>query len=361
MEIVEFPLIKSKKNFEIEKKNSLSSYDAKMIAENCLERIIFIKDVNGKIKIREISYIPDIEYLRNSQFDISKNQISNIDPNFSGAISVQKWNGYKLVRNILKNGKVTSRSVKSNIKKSKLSNRPAGTQCNGVLVTEYQCDCDIRTTIKDGDIMITVDCSEWYETGNQWCIPYEDIPESSECVDPSSQACFCELIGGCENEEGFEQECQKDCEQAAAELASFTFETIDIKDVTEGASENPDQNGNVKKPFTLNWKFYKANFGILSPSVEWAATFYGIKYKHVDSSLWRFESFVYDKTRKASGHLPLCISADMQTTVAPIVIFADNFRAEVNLTFSLTVTVPCFFGSEIDTEQGTLFNFFSAN
>lgn len=73
-----------------------------MIAENCLERIIFIKDVNGKIKIREISYIPDIEYLRNSQFDISKNQISNIDPNFSGAISVQKWNGYKLVRNILK-------------------------------------------------------------------------------------------------------------------------------------------------------------------------------------------------------------------------------------------------------------------
>ncbi len=77
--------------------------------------------------------------------------------------------------------------------------------------------------------------------------------------------------------------------------------------------------------------------------------------------MWRFESFVYDKTRKASGHLPLCISADMQTTVAPIVIFADNFRAEVNFTFSLTVTLTCFFGSEIDTEQGTLFNFFSAN
>lgn len=60
------------------------------VANATLTRIVFIKTPNNKVVVREIDYVPDWEYLKTKNFDISSNSFAAVDNNFSGTLVVKK-------------------------------------------------------------------------------------------------------------------------------------------------------------------------------------------------------------------------------------------------------------------------------
>ncbi|MGH2553637.1 MAG: hypothetical protein ACRDEB_07965, partial [Chitinophagaceae bacterium] len=145
-----------KQNRSVAINSNGSEQEKRRIAENTLDRIIFVKSNSGQIFVRGIQFIPDINYLANNNYDISNNTLGGIDTKFSGILSIRTWNNKEIVRNNLKEGKVIARSYPQSSNKILSGSR---IECNGVLVTEWYSDCEIHITGNYGDIMITVDCT----------------------------------------------------------------------------------------------------------------------------------------------------------------------------------------------------------
>lgn len=229
-EVVEFPLIKATKRFELMKDNSISAEDTRRIMESSVNSILFIR--KGKqIFVREVQYIPALQYLTASNFDISRNKISAIEKTFSGQIVIKKWNGAEVGRNVLVNGKIIKRYKLDNVLAKGLQ-RTQSCQVGQLEITEWARDCEVHIY---GDGMVTNECGQWYQTGNTWCV--DDVNgQNPNCTDPSTPECFCELIGGpgCQESGGGnngDPEADYDTE-AEAELTAQVFDT-ETNPVTE--------------------------------------------------------------------------------------------------------------------------------
>ena len=109
MEMVEFPLVCEKKKVTIIGNPNLSAPDKMRIAEATQERIVFIRHSNGKVTVRELQYIPDLDYLSSHAFDISANHIGHFDMDFAGVIVAKDWSGKEKARSIVKAGRITKR------------------------------------------------------------------------------------------------------------------------------------------------------------------------------------------------------------------------------------------------------------
>lgn len=205
MEIVEFPLMKERKSYAIPSAISLSSSEIRKITDGSLSRIAFIRASNNEIAVREVDYIPDIDYLELKGYDICDIKLGNKENNFSGRIITKKWNGTILSTRKSENGKITktgkrinNANLKSNSLSSTTTNNSNG--CEMVEICEYERFCE---EVHVGDAWVpTGECTPWEPTGNCW---FEEYCGPGECDYGSSESCECQLYGmGCEGGGGGE-------------------------------------------------------------------------------------------------------------------------------------------------------------
>lgn len=207
IEIVEFPLMKERKVFAIPSTNNLSNAEIGKISDGSLSRIAFIKSSSNEIFVRELDYIPEIDFLILKKYDISDTEVSNKGSLFSGRIITKKWNGTILSIRKLKNGRISKVGkkvskdtqhlrAKSNSSYSPATNNISG--CEMVEICEYERYCE---EVRVGDTWIpTENCTPWEPTGDCWV---EEYCNTGECDYGSSEACECQLYNiGCEDSGG---------------------------------------------------------------------------------------------------------------------------------------------------------------
>lgn len=202
-EVIEYPLGKGIKAIPVESNGSMSEFDRKRIADASLSRIMFIKK-KDKIIVREVEYVPSLEYLALKNYDISKVSVLDPEQDFSGLVVIKEWGGSFVSKVFYEKGKIVKSSAGN--KSATINNSSA--RGNSVEVVEctttrfciWQKDCEI---IFNGD-QITEICGEWYNTGVCW--DEEFCYETDPCI----------LYGiGCEEEGGDEPEpCNMDCSEA---------------------------------------------------------------------------------------------------------------------------------------------------
>jgi len=190
MEILEFPLLREKKSISVKSEKGLTSADKKRISSASLKRISFIRTANNEIIIRELDYIPDWEYLKTKNFDISDVQLGSADNKFTGSIVTKKWSGEILSVSLLNEGKVTGRLIKK--QKSAGNNLLECEEYEYCTETEW---CEM----------------EWVFIGDNWeyryvepdnCYWEEECETEVVCVEVcdynSSESCECQLYSiGC--------------------------------------------------------------------------------------------------------------------------------------------------------------------
>jgi hypothetical protein len=194
-EVFEFPLIKNRK--EISVPSSLSQADKKRVVESSLTRIRFIKDKTGKISVVEVNYVPEIQYLRNNNYDISKTAMGKENSDFTGRMILIKWNGELITKYIFKDGGAIKRiknenqsiiSRGNNLNSANLGDCPPGTTewCN------FTVTCDVYP---DGFFN---NCSNFI-LGDCWCegAPTDDPTDIDPCEGMSDEQCACQMTGVC--------------------------------------------------------------------------------------------------------------------------------------------------------------------
>ncbi|MBL7702966.1 MAG: hypothetical protein JNM14_12000 [Ferruginibacter sp.] len=203
IEILEFPLLKEKKSIAVKSEKGLTSADKKRISSASLKRISFIRVANGEIIIRELDYIPDWEYLKAKNFDISDVQLGKADNKFTGRIVTKKWSGEVLSERLLKDGKIKGTLIKQ--QKASANNLLQCETWEYCTETEW---CEMEW-VCNGD-----QCEyQFVEPENCWweeeceteeiCVFVEDDPDclgdcESSCNYNISESCECQLYNiGC--------------------------------------------------------------------------------------------------------------------------------------------------------------------
>lgn len=172
-EIVEFPLLKEHTSLRIPSAN-LSSTQLRQVVNASLKKVVFIKNGNNRMFIREIDYIPDWNYLQRKSFDISKSSLGLEGDDFTGTIQVKDWKGIMIAMRVIENGKVTKR----------ISRAPAQSVagraqvCEDVQYCMWYEDCQVI-----GD-QWTNNCGEPYMDPNDCYFEYEctEVPDDDHCL-----------------------------------------------------------------------------------------------------------------------------------------------------------------------------------
>lgn len=157
-EVVEFPLTEERSAYPVPE---ASPADAARIAEASLSRIAFIKDPAGHIEVRESRLVPELNYLRQQQYDISSQYPAEGSGNFTGRIYVTRWDGSAVSAASLVNGQVTAWGKKT----SAPARRTEEEGCTYYEYCVYEQQCVMQFY---GDGMIVLECGPWYNTGDCW-------------------------------------------------------------------------------------------------------------------------------------------------------------------------------------------------
>lgn len=184
MEVVDFPLQKEKTKISIPSANSLTLADRNKLANASLKRILFIKNSENNITLREVDYIPDWQYLQKKKFDISNVAYGKGGDDFTGKMIVKDWEGASLSIRLVVNGKITQvgKIKNSNSKVNNITgtnNTENVSSCTTFEFCIWQQDCVVILT---GDVMGST-CGEWYNTYECWT---EEFCEGEEEEDPST-------------------------------------------------------------------------------------------------------------------------------------------------------------------------------
>jgi hypothetical protein len=198
MEIVEFPLMKERKTHSIPSASKLSISDISKIADGSLSRIVFIRTSNIEIFVRELDYIPNIDFLKLKGYDISDIELGNRENNFSGRIITKKWDGTILSTRISENGKITKTGKRINNVNLKSLSLTSATKdnCEYIVTEDYEKICFF--SLVGDDVWEFLRCTEWEPTGN-YSIDEYCYSDTYECDYGSTESCECQLYGmGCE-------------------------------------------------------------------------------------------------------------------------------------------------------------------
>jgi len=103
---VEIPLLYNQRSALIKSKVKITEAEELEIYRTSFDRLIIYKDKKtGEIDQRIVTYIPSLTYLRAHNRDISHNRIDKLDKDFSGYLEYKNWNGKRLFRVELQNGR----------------------------------------------------------------------------------------------------------------------------------------------------------------------------------------------------------------------------------------------------------------
>lgn len=194
LEILEFPLMKEKKTFSIasSSNNDITKRERIEIANGSLSRIAIIRISGKETLIRELDYIPDLNFLTSKKFDISDISLGNRINKFSGKIIVKKWQGTEIGSYRLENGRITKKSrriANSAATSGLMKSAQSGGGCEIFDVCEYMRYC---TGGVGGDEWYNTDeCTEWEPTGNCYMEEECEMPGDDDPHGPSD----CELYG----------------------------------------------------------------------------------------------------------------------------------------------------------------------
>jgi hypothetical protein len=307
-EIVEFPLDQAKHRVPITENQLLSENDKTRIVEASISKIVFIKNSSGKIFIRQFQFIPNKEYLQSHNYQINASSFINMDKSFSGSLIISKWDESLLVRKELQDGKVYAQS------KSLPHNMNSQRSCNGILVTEWEQDCEVHIY---GDGMITEDCWAWTPTGNQWCFD-EDPPSACE-TNPSQQSCFCEIIGGCE--EGGGGNTGENCDGIQESLEGTSVSEMESITTTNA---NP-----TTRTKNYVWTIYRQIWGLWSFQSHET----GIQVKVGNE--WHWLSLSHDNISRVGFQIGGNVSCTLNSATPTIGIYNASMTLDYNIEASL--------------------------
>ncbi len=376
LEIVEFSLTKEKSSFPMYFMPDISLSERQRVAQSSLSKIVFIKNSNQEIFVRELDIIPSAAYAKTNDYDLSE---LNFGKNFafSGIIVTKKWNGEILSNRKWEDGKnigiFTTRKV-SGLEKSKnnngntnnLDNCTITEVCNEVL-TDGWCENEGDNVVCHAGHWITV------------CHDVEICTSDDEpgCNYDLEESCACQLYNtGCSGGGGGgdnppppppPQTCS-DCgnitsEEAISQLNAITSSCDNIiGNPTIGASTF-NASGIEKKPWASNGcNYIVQNLGL------WSSTFTpkytGIIKRQNTTSQWKFDEFKFNGVVMTDGQLPLCYSYTLSENIQEGII-ENGLKAEAVGSFTLEFKISCTFwqnGSHIQSKTINLgYEKFSAN
>ncbi|WP_448700918.1 hypothetical protein ACFGVR_02530 [Mucilaginibacter sp. AW1-3] len=140
--------------------------------------MIIYKGANGTIYQKIISYVPDKEYLKKHNGDISNNMLNKLDTDFSGYLFHKQWNGKIMFVLRIQKGKVAK--MYNFIKNNKPRQLKTQTMvCDDYEIDQWFIDCDYY-----GDDPTPHNCGEPYsEFDHIETICYDD--GNIDCGDPT--------------------------------------------------------------------------------------------------------------------------------------------------------------------------------
>lgn len=316
-EIIEFPLIKIKNSVILPSDNEL--HENKKIAAASLSRIIFVKDNLEKIIVREINYIPDWQYLQSKAFDISQNNISRLDENFSGFVIVKNWDGSEYSRKELINGKVMRSGF---VRKADIGNSNKNNRTNTCfLITAYEF-VQICTEWWVGDVLIGEDCEDWEPTGNSWEVTMCEEDNGGCGATMSSEECMCYLLGICGDGGGGED--PEECNNALTDLVGS------IQDASGPTEVTLELDGQEIRKKDYKWKLAQGGFntGLAFYSHETGT------HKKVNGQ-WRWDALEHKGISRTGVIIGGSVTCDLNSATPTIGIYNAGLALDVTFTFSL--------------------------
>jgi hypothetical protein len=161
LEAIEYPLIKEKSAFAIAGSSTASPHNMRKIANASLSKIVFIKTGDNQVQVREIDYIPDWEYLQKKGFDISDVSMVKDKNDFSGRLSIKKWDGSAMPSIELSGGKITKKGTIND--NTAIASGSYSEICTTLQTCTWSQTCYYSIS---GDYIAELGCSEWEFAGD---------------------------------------------------------------------------------------------------------------------------------------------------------------------------------------------------
>ncbi len=130
---------------------------------------------------------------------------------------------------------------------------------------------------------------------------------------------------------------------------------------SNGPIEVDQINGKIRAPMLVSKECLRINLNVVPPIV-YVATFGGIKYKNTSSSYeyWKWEQLSFSGLETVDV-FPPCTTADVGSTVSPVVISGDGYSANAVVSASATLKISCVGGWSVKTFRETNTFLISAN
>jgi hypothetical protein len=273
-EAIEYPLVKVISAFSIAGGATTSPDMMRKIANASLSKIVFIKDKNNKVQVREIDYIPEWQYLQKKGFDISDVSMVKDKKGFSGSLRINKWDAEPISLSVIEKGtiiKIGNSKKESHLK----ANSPeiisgASDDCTGYEYCTWERQCIYHTY---GDLPSVLECGEWYNTGICWT---EYVCGGD--LDP------CALYGL--NCPGADDDCSNVCQEVSNALSDVQVISEDIDfNITPIDALKKHKNPRWRILKNLTWSLYSQEEGV-------------IKLVDPQTNKWQWESLQHNSISK---------------------------------------------------------------
>jgi hypothetical protein len=332
IEIIEFPLKQEKTTVRIPEADRLSDIEKKQISAASLFRIAFIKNKKNNLVVRELNYLPEIQYLRNKNYDISQNSFANFDKNFSGRLIIKDWSGKEISRNIIKDGKVSMKShlIKQGSNKNKIVNSAKSSSnseiiCDQYIITEYEQFCSANSLY--GDEMNVINCTDWAPTGVQY-MEEGECYESNPCTNMSQEECLCQLYSICPNDGNNNNEEEENCDNKLDELvnsAVVSDETVSITTISSTPTTRTKKYEWIILK-SIGWHIFSWEKGV------------HVKVNNPNPNLqWKWQSLEH----LSIGVVGMVVGGAVEPTVNTAIPTIGLYNSGMDINFSVKYSIVC--------------------
>lgn len=187
-EMIEFPYLANHIKVQVPVYDTVDAEMRKKIYKATLKKVVFIRNQANQIIPRVVHIVPDYDYALAKNFDISSNQIKNLDNDFSGWVMSYQWNGKGVTKTKIRNGRTIGMykvrlplNVSGRNSSTGLTVDTTGINegCPGSGSEEFGVPTGGCEITHQGD-------QPSYQNGE--CEPEDDGGTSSECMDDSSDS-----------------------------------------------------------------------------------------------------------------------------------------------------------------------------
>lgn len=353
LQIVEMPILYDITTILLPGTQSKSQGVKEQLANASLNKILFIKKPNGQIAIRLVTIVPTIDYATGKNFDISNNNATNLEDNFSGYMMVRKWDETPIKTLKILNGNsyknVTIRKMMNNVQ-TETEQSP----CYFEWVPKIYRTCAVAYQGDEPDH----ECEEWDEvespTEGSWELN-EDCGSGGEQDDDDLCLLFnigcevdeedpCAMYGNCGDEE--EDECLQYKDDAMSIMNNALNSAILSNEITVGVSNNytsVDEDGILveNKEVPAHWNYYYINDTYMGQA-QYTAHYKVFLSKRNNNSEWLFshkaQLLSYNKT---SGYIRPCFKVEHVLTETASNISNDKKSVSSTVTHTTESTFTC--------------------